>query len=54
MHAVFRAEIMQGIFHNFRASYEARILLLDQPPLDLGQRVDCEVLAAARVTVRFR
>ena len=47
MHTIFRAEIMQGIFHNFRAARKARLLLLDKPALYLSQRVDCEVLAAA-------
>jgi hypothetical protein len=50
MHAIFRPEIMQGIFHNFRASCmlgEVRLLLFDEPLFGLGQGVYCEVLAAA-------
>jgi hypothetical protein len=41
------AEIMQGIFHNFRAPWvafrEARLPLFDEPLFDLGQGLYCEV-----------
>lgn len=43
-------EIMQGIFHNFRASCvlgEVRLALFEKPLFDFGQGVHCEVLAAA-------